>query len=465
MNLPAVNHSPPDFQSRRVGVLGAARSGIGCARLLTSAGASVIVGDRKRAADLNARQLSDIAKAGAILRPELAHLDGFGHIDLLVISPGVPIDAPVVVQAREAGIRVTGEVEVASQFSRSPVIAITGTNAKGSTCTLAGMMLNASGVKARVCGNIGDPFTGAVADGTVPDVYVVEISSFQLETVETFRPRIATLLNVTPDHIDRHHTLAAYHAAKARIFENQTSDDWAIVNADDPVAVDAAQATNARRVGFSTTQGATEARVEGDALLVDIGAGPRQVCQTSDMVRQGRPYIETVLAASSAALIAGASAEGILSAIRAHELPEHVLEVVCEANGVTFIDSSKATNPAAAIADIESVEGTLVVIAGGLDKRVDFAPFAETLRKRARAVVVLGECADQIADAARGMSIVRCFSLEEAVQAAYEAAQPGDTVMLAPACASWDMFPSYKDRGKLFAHCAMQIAGPTKGDA
>ena len=465
MAIPSVLHSPPILDGKRIGVLGAARSGIGCARLLTSAGAAAIVGDAKRVYDLNAEQLRQIAQAGAEVRTEVTKLSDFGALDLLVISPGVPIDAPVVLEAQNAGIPVTGEVEVAFEFSRAPVIAVSGTNGKGSACTLMGMMLNSGGIKARVCGNIGDPFTGAVAEALAPDVYVVEISSFQLETIRRFRPWVATLLNVTPDHIDRHKTLQAYHAAKARLFKNQTPDDWAVVNADDPIVMGAVGESAGRRVRISSSRRDVEACLEGDRLLVDIGAGRRQVCTTSDMVRQGRPYMETVLAAASGALIAGASPDGILEAVRSHTLPEHVLAEICVAGGVTFIDSSKATNPAAAIADIESIEGALVAIAGGLDKRVDFTGFADTLRRRARALVVLGECADQIAEAASGIPTVRCFSLEEAVKAAYDAAHPGDKVVLAPACASWDMFANYKDRGKLFADCAVSIRAQLEGDA
>ena len=458
MALPTAQPTPLDVAGRRVGVLGAARSGVGYARLLTAAGAQVVVGDSKVAEELDAGHIAQMTTSGAEVKLGLTELEQFGPLDLLVLSPGVPLTAPVVRQAQEAGLQVTGEIEIAHGFCRAPVIAVTGTNGKGSACTLTGAMLNEGGLDARVCGNIGDPFTGAVAEEHAPDLYVVEVSSFQLETVERFRPWVATILNITPDHLDRHRTFEAYVAAKARLLENQTSADWAILNADDQGAMQAAEESASRPVRFSATRAHTEARVEGDTLVVDIGAGPRGICHTGDLVRAGRPYIETVLASASMALIAGASPQGILSAIRAHTLPPHVIVEICEAGGVRFIDSSKATNPAAAEADIESVSGPLVVIAGGLDKRVDFASFARTLDSRATGVFVIGECAEQIAEAISVPPVTRCASLEEAVRGAYAAARRWDTVMLAPACASWDMFPSYKVRGELFREVALQIA-------
>ena len=457
MPLPAMTDSPPDLAGRRVGVLGAARSGVGCARLLAEAGATVVVGDAKPKTDLDPECVRRITQAGAQLKAELTHLGALGNLDLLVVSPGVPVDAPVVVEAKAAGLHVIGEVELAYRFSRAPVIAVTGTNAKGTTCTLLGGMLNEGGVPARVCGNIGDPFSGAVAEGRDVVLYVVEVSSFQLETIDRFRPRIAMLLNIEPDHLDRHPSFEDYVTAKARLFENQMPSDWAIVNAEDPDVLHAAAPTQARRVDFSATGTTAAARVEDDALTVDVGHGPTRVCHTGDLIRAGRPYIESVLAASAAALIAGASPEGLLRAIRTHRLPDHVLDVVCEANGVTFINSSKATNPAAARADIESVDGSLIVIAGGLEKRVDFTGFGQLLRERAKALLVIGECADRIAQAAEGIGVTRCSTLEEAVEQAYEVAGPGDKVMLAPACASWDMFPDYRARGDCFRRAAQRV--------
>jgi UDP-N-acetylmuramoylalanine--D-glutamate ligase len=464
--MPLQYVEPPALEvaGRRIAVLGAARSGVGCARLLGGAGASVIVGDSKPADALDPQALAQIEATGADLRFSVADFDVLGPVDLLVISPGVPVEAPLVQQARAAGVPVTGEIEVGYRFSHAPIIAITGTNAKGSTCTLTGDMLNASGIRARVCGNIGDPFSGAIACEEAPDVYVVEISSFQLETSEQFNASVACALNITNDHLDRHGSLEAYIAAKARLFENQTAEDWSIANADDANAMAAVRDARSRLMRFSARGQKTEARVEGDALLVDLGDGPREVCREADLIRKGAPYIETVLAASAAALIAGANPEGLLRATRGHKLPAEVLELVCETNGVQFINSSKATNPAAAVADIESVSGPLLVIAGGLERGSDFTEFGDVLRRRAKAVFLIGECADRIAEAAAGGS-VRCSSLEEAVRLAYAAAAPGDAVLLAPACASWDMFPDYKVRGAVFRETARGICQSAKGGA
>ncbi len=456
MPIPAPSPSPLEVAGRRVGVLGAARSGVGSALLLARAGAEVTVGDGKAAEALDPDILARIRATGADLRFETQDLGQFGAIDLLVVSPGVAIEAPILRQARAAGIPVMGEVELAYRFSRAPVVAVAGTNGKGTTTTLAGGMLNQGGVRARVCGNIGDPFTGAVAEAEPVDLFVVEISSFQLETIQVFRPWIAILLNITPDHLDRHRSMDAYLGAKARLFENQTPDDWAVLNADDANVAFTARGTRARRLGFSA-RSAAQARVEGEALVVNVGDGPIEICHKQDLVRGGAHYIESVLSSAAAALIAGASQEGILSAVRSHRLPDHVLDVVCEAGGVTFINSSKATNPAAAEADIESVEGPLLVIAGGLEKKADFAEFGELLRRRAKGLFLIGECAHRIAEAAHGVPTTLCATLEDAVRKAHAAASPGDKVMLAPACASWDMFPSYAVRGEQFCEVAQSI--------
>ncbi|MBM3499792.1 MAG: UDP-N-acetylmuramoyl-L-alanine--D-glutamate ligase [Armatimonadetes bacterium] len=447
---------PLELGGRRVAVLGAARSGVGCSQLLARAGASVVVADGKAAEALDVQSLDRIAATGAELRFGVADLDVLGTCDLLVISPGVPYDAPLVEQARAAGVPVTGEIELGYRFCRRPILAVTGTNAKGSTCTLMGSMLNSSGVRTRVCGNIGDPFTGALASEEPPDAYVLEISSFQLETIEHFRAAVGCVLNISDDHLDRHGSLGSYIAAKARLFENQTPDDWAVVNADDPNVGEAARALRGRAVRFSARGAATEARIEEDRLLVDLGEGPEEVCRRGDLIRAGAPYIETVLAAASGALLAGASAEGLLEAIHGHALPAEVLELVCEAGGVRFINSSKATNPAAAIADIESVSGPLLLIAGGLERGSDFTELGRVARERAKGLFLIGECADRIAEAA-GTEGVRCASLEEAVERAHAAAAPGDAVLLAPACASWDMFRDYKVRGEVFRRTARRL--------
>jgi UDP-N-acetylmuramoylalanine--D-glutamate ligase len=463
MAIPAVSHRPPDVAGLRVGVVGAARSGVGCARLLTGAGAAVVVGDAKPEVELDAECVRQIAETGAELHPSLTGLARFGPLDMLVVSPGVPVDAPVAAEARKAGLQVLGEVELAYRFSRAPVIAVTGTNAKGTTCTLLGDMLNEGGVKARVCGNIGDPFSGAVAEGEPFDLYVVEVSSFQLETIDTLRPWIALLLNIEPDHLDRHRSFEDYLAAKARLFENQTPSDWAILRGGDSNVARAAASGRSRRILFSATSPDGQGRLENASLVVDVRNGPVHVCTTDDLVRPGRPYIESVLAASAAALLVGVGPECLLRAIRGHKLPDHVLEAVCEAYGVTFINSSKATNPAAARADIESVEGPLLVIAGGLEKNADFADFASLLRQRAKAAFLIGECAGRIAKAAVGVPVTHCSTLDEAVEEAFRTATRGDTVMLAPACASLDMFPNYRVRGDRFREIAQQLCREAKG--
>jgi UDP-N-acetylmuramoylalanine--D-glutamate ligase len=423
------------------------------------------VADGKPEAELNAACVRDIRETGASVVPAFAELAQLGPLDLLVLSPGVPLDAEAVQEAQAAGVRITGEVELGYRFCPAPIVAIAGTNAKGSTCTLTGGMLERSGVRARVTGNIGDPFTGAVASGEPVDVYVLEISSFQLETIEHFRPRVACLLNITDDHLDRHGSLTAYVAAKARLFENQTAEDWAIANADDANAMRAVEGVRSRFVRFSARHSGTEARLEGDELVVNPGDGDRVICQRADLIRAGAPYIETVLAASSAALLAGSTLAGIREAIREHKLPAEVLEFVCEVNGIRFVNSSKATNPAAAMADLESVEGPVLLIAGGLERGADFAAFGRLAAQRAKGLFLIGQCAARIAEAAPGVPAVFCRTVEEAVQQAYLAGTAGDTVLLAPACASWDMFPDYKVRAACFREAARRLCAPGAKEA
>lgn len=483
MHLRAPTSSPVHVAGRRVAVIGAGCSGAGSARLLTRAGAEVIVADSKSAHELQSKHIEAILETGAKLRLGITSLDMLGPVNLVVISPGVAPRAAIVEQARAAGVPVMGEIELGYRFSRAPIVAIAGTNAKGSTCSLIEKMLISAGIQGRMCGNVGNAFTNVIATEEPPEVYVLEVSSFQLETLYfppstslvdvsekgschtliaentsfQFRPSVACLLNITEDHLDRHGSWDSYVAAKARLFTNQEPDDWAIVNADDPNVMRAAQGARSRKVRFSAQGSAAEARLEGDRLVVDLGGGAQEICRTSDLVRAGVPYIQTVLASAAAALIAGARPEALVEAVRSHKLPPEVLEFVCEVGGVRFINSSKATNPAAAIADIESVNGPLLVIAGGQDRGLDFTEFAQVLRNRAKAVFLIGQSAKRIAEAAAGVQCVFSASLEEAVESAYAAAAPGDTILLAPGCASQDMFSDYKARGTVFRQIAHRI--------
>jgi len=401
--------------------------------------------------------------AGAVLVPELNHLDQLGDVDLIVKSPGVPEEAPVVQEARARGVRLISEIELAYACSPLPLVAVSGTNGKGTTCGLLSAMFEAAEIPCCVAGNIGWPLIEAVADPGEARWIVAEVSSFQLEDIETFRPRVAVLLNVTPDHLERHGTFEAYVAAKRRLFENQHPSDWAIGNADDEVAGSLAAQSRARVLPFSTARQDVAAGVREGSIVLDVGAGPEAVCPTADLVRRGPHYLQTALAAALAARVCGASPAAIAAGIRAHRLGPNILEHVCTVRGVRFINSTKATSPAAAQADIESVEGPLHIIAGGSDKQADFAEIGALMARRARGLYLLGQCAERIAQAAAEAPSGRFSSLEDAVRAAFRAAQPGDTVLLAPACASLDMFRDYAHRGEVFREAARAICAEEGG--
>jgi len=451
-----------ELQELDIAVIGLARTGRACVWFLAGRCRRLVAADAKPAAAL-AEAAAEATAAGAVFVPDLSHLQQLGPVDLIVKSPGVPAEATVVREARARGVRIISEIELAYAVSPLPLVAVSGTNGKGSTCGLLAGMFEAAAISCRVAGNIGWPLIEAVAQPGDAKLIVAEVSSFQLEDIETFRPRVAVLLNVTPDHLERHGTFEAYVAAKRRLFENQAPDDWAVGNADDEVARALTEQSRARVLLFSTSRQDAAAGVHDGSIVVDVGSGGEAVCPTTDLVRQGRHYLQTVLAAALAARVSGAPVEAIAAGIRAHRLGPHILEHVCTVRGVRFINSTKATSPAAAEADIESVEGPLHIIAGGSDKHADFTEIGALMARRARGLYLIGQCAERLGQAAAGARGERFATLEEAVRAAYRAAQPGETVLLAPACASLDMFRDYAHRGEVFRETARAICAEEGG--
>jgi UDP-N-acetylmuramoylalanine--D-glutamate ligase len=413
---------------RNVTVVGAARSGIAAALLLAERGARVTLTDA--GPELEPRVASQLREAQVVLELGGHRRESFTSADLLVLSPGVPLDRAPVVAAREAGVPMMGEIELASRWLSGRIVAITGTKGKSTTTTLTGRMFTAGGLKAIVGGNIGTPLSSQVAASTPETFHIVEVSSFQLETTDTFHPWIAVLLNLSSDHLDRHGSMASYGAAKARIFANQTPEDWAVINADDPQTLELARAGRARKVFFSV-----------DRPLVPL----------SSIRLIGQHLVADVMAAATVAQIAGVPRDAMVRAVESFTGLEHALEPVAVVSGVRFVNDSKATNVEAAQRAIESFDRGLVVILGGRFKSGDFALLRDPLRSRGAQVVAIGEAAPLIERALEEVvPVATATTLEAAVRRAYALATKDGVVLLAPACASFDMFRDYAERGQVF---------------
>ena len=443
---------------QRVLVVGAARSGIAAAHLLARRGARVTLADVKP--DLP--QAADLAAAGVEVRLGPHDPALFASADLIVVSPGVPLRQPALTRARRGRVPIIGEVELAWRLLRGRVVAITGTKGKSTTTTLVGRMLVAAGLQASVAGNIGDPLAAKV-DASVDDtIHVVEVSSFQLETTETFRPWIAVLLNLSADHLDRHASLREYAAAKARVFANQGPGDWAVVNADDRPAMRLAS----RRARAPKRLFAIDRPLASGTALVDgwivsrvDGAPDVPVLPVSDVQLIGRHLLSDVAAAATAALLAGASPDAIRRAVVGFGGLEHALERVAVVRGVQFVNDSKATNVESARRAIESFTGGLVPIIGGRFKGGDLRDLRPALEGRSTTVVAIGEAREAVRQALGDLvDVIDAASMAAAVRAAQRAAPPGGTVVLAPACASFDMFRDYAERGRVFKQVVGELA-------
>jgi UDP-N-acetylmuramoylalanine--D-glutamate ligase len=446
---------------KRVLVVGLGRSGIAAAQLCAARGARVTVTDKRSATELAAA----VAKLPAGVAHELGghRRESFVGADLVILSPGVP-EIPELAAARAAGVEITGELELASRFVSATIVAITGTNGKSTVTTLVGEMLRATGHPTFVGGNLGEPLAEAVGTpaAEVGGFCVVEVSSFQLEATETFRPRVAVLLNITPDHLDRYAGLEGYAAAKARIFAAQTPDDFAVVNFDDPLAVRASAAARARREGFSIVESlATGAWLGGPLLLKLPGQAPESYPADLPWLLGQRHNQANALAALLAARLAGAAPAEARAGLLAFRALSHRMELVADADGVAYYDDSKGTNVGAVVAALDGFPRPVVLIAGGRDKGGDYAPLAEALGRVGRAAILIGEAADKMQAAfAPVLPVERAPTLETAVEAARRWARPGDAVVLSPACSSFDMFRDYAHRAEVFRSAVAHLSAP-----
>jgi UDP-N-acetylmuramoylalanine--D-glutamate ligase len=441
---------------KRVTVAGAARSGIAASELLAKRGARVTLSDTR--ADVP--EAEPLRRLGVELELGGHRTETFTESDLVVMSPGVPPDQPVICQARERGIPIIGELELASRWLRGRVVAITGTKGKSTTTALTGRILEAAGFKVTVGGNIGSPLSAQVTESTPETVHVVEASSFQLEQIDTFHPWIAVLLNFSADHLDRHPTVEAYGAAKARVFENQMADDWAVINADDPAVLKLARKGRARTWLFARRALIERGTVVEDGWIVDKRPdGPVRLVPLDAIHLLGPHLVSDVMAAATVGAIAGAAPAAVTAAVESFHGLEHAMELVAEIDGVRFVNDSKATNVEAALRSIESFDAGLVPIIGGRFKGGDLRVLREPLRARARAVVAIGEATPLVREALAGaIDVHEAGSLDDAVRRAFALARPAGVVLLAPACSSFDMFRDYADRGRRFKENVRKLA-------
>ncbi len=448
-----------ELKDKRVLVVGLGISGVASALFLKAHGARVTVSDTKSGDELR-NEIPVLLDHGITVETGGHGERTFRGQDLIVVSPGVPVDAPLLVQARGLGEPVIGEIELAAQFLPGPIVAITGSNGKTTTTTLTGEILTASGFPTLVGGNIGTPAISLAERATPETMIVLEVSSFQLETIQIFRPKVAVVLNVTPDHLDRHKTIKIYADAKARIFENQNSEDFAVLNADDPVCVTMAERTRARVFWFSRQKEVKQgAWVRDGNILFRDPERQTEIMQVSEIPLKGTHNLENVLAAVCAGVLMGCSPEKIRQAVRDFKAVEHRLEFVASIRGVDYYNDSKATNVDATIKALESFPANVHLILGGKDKGSDYTVLNELLRQRVKRVYTIGAAAAKIESQIKGAEVVHAETLESALRKANAVAEPGDVVLLAPACASFDQFKNYEQRGQVFKEIVRGLAG------
>jgi UDP-N-acetylmuramoylalanine--D-glutamate ligase len=451
-----------ELAGKQVVVVGLARSGIAAAGFLVGRGARVVATDRRPAAELQAEAVT-LQEQGVGLELGGHREATFTGADLVVVSPGVPWEMPELRAARAAGVPVMAELELGFRHIRGPVAAVTGTKGKSTTTAALGAMLGEAGRDVRVGGNIGQAVTGLVEGATDETVFVLEVSSFQLEGTDAFHPNVAVFLNLSADHLDRHASFEDYAAAKARIFANQTSDDWAVVNADDHGVWTRASQTRARLMPFRSAPASLDE--PNSAFFKDGHAclrldGHEEVLYPISSVRlPGSHLLLDLLAAGTAARLMGAPTDAIARAVAKFEGVEHVLERVAEISGVSFFNDSKATNVDAARKSLEAFDRPVLAILGGRYKGGDFGDLRGVLARHGKAVMAIGEAQERVASAlASIVPVVLCDTLREAVERAFTAASPGDVVLLAPGCSSFDMFADYAERGRAFKREVRSLA-------
>lgn len=442
-----------EFKGKKVLVVGLGKSGLAAALFLRRRGAQVTVSDTRSAEQLG-KDIPALLEEGIAVEAGGHGLLTFRRQDLIVVSPGVPLDTPELVQVKAFGLPILGELELASRYLRGKSLAITGSNGKTTTTALCGEILKAGGLQVEVGGNIGVPVISLVDNSREDGWSVLEVSSFQLETTELFRPEIAVVLNVTPDHLDRHGTFENYAAAKERIFANQTAEDALVLNADDDITSRMAARARSRIFWFSAKRIVRQGAFVHEGAIVyraSEQAAPEFILKVENIPLKGHHNVENVLAAVCAARLAGVEPEIIRKAVESFKAVEHRLEFVAEINGVDYYNDSKATNVDAAAKAIAAFSGGIHLILGGKDKSSDYRQLRPLLEERVKTVYTIGAAAEKIETHIYGsVPVVSAGTLDQAVNKAAEAAQPGEIVLLAPACSSFDQFENYEHRGQVF---------------
>ena len=443
-----------NLEGKRVLVVGSGKSGVAAAELLRKKGITFVLFDGNKDLDVTVLIEKNPVFAGAeILLGELAPED-MARIDLVVLSPGVPTDLPMVNELRNRQIPIWGEIELAYHFAKGRIIAITGTNGKTTTTSLVGEIMANYFDDVKVVGNIGIPYTSVAANTTEDTVTVAEISSFQLETTHEFAPEVTAILNITPDHLNRHHTMAEYIRVKELITKNQTSEDTCVLNYEDPILRAFGENLQIRVLFFSSERKLKQGLyLEDETIWYADESQKLAICKTQDLNIVGKHNYENVMAAAGMALSYGVPLEKIQEAVKAFQAVEHRIEFVTEKSGVVYYNDSKGTNPDAAIKGIQAMSRPTLLIGGGYDKGSDYTEWIQSFDGKVKYLVLLGVTKEKIAETARKCgfdNIIMTESLEEAVKVCAENAESGDAVLLSPACASWDMFPSYEVRGRRF---------------
>jgi UDP-N-acetylmuramoylalanine--D-glutamate ligase len=451
-----------ELKGKKVLVVGLGKSGLAAALFLRHHGAQVTVSDARSAEEL-AREIPSLLEEGIMVEAGGHGLLTFRRQDLIVVSPGVPLDTPVLTQVRGFGLPIIGELELAAHFLDGRILAITGSNGKTTTTTLVGEILKASGQPTEVGGNIGVPVVALIGQAQSETWNVLEVSSFQLESTVEFRPDIAAILNITPDHLDRHGSFENYARAKERIFTQQRPEDAVVLNADNSRAAQAAQRAPGRVYWFSLERAVEQGAWVAEGWLVyreSKDAAIEKIMPLSGIPLKGEHNVENVLAAVCCARLAGVSAEVIRTTVEQFKAVEHRLEFVAQINGIDYYNDSKATNVDATAKAIAAFPGGIHLILGGKDKNSDYTQLSSLLRERVRSVYTIGAAAQKIESHLRGVvSLHSCETLERAVHAAAAAARPGEIVLLAPACSSFDQFTSYEHRGRVFKQLVNDLRG------
>jgi UDP-N-acetylmuramoylalanine--D-glutamate ligase len=440
-----------ELKNKKILVVGLARTGASVARFLAERGARITVTD-KREREAVASFVESLSGLDVTFELGMHGDETFLSADLIVVSPGVPMDIAPLKLAVSRGIPVFSEIELAYRFIDAPIAAITGTNGKTTTTTLAGEIFSACGFKTFVGGNIGRPLIDLVTSGESVDRVVAEISSFQLEGIERFRPRVAVLLNITEDHLDRYASYQEYIDAKVRVFANQTADDFAVLNVDDPLVAGFAKKISARVAPMSRHAVLEQGIFYHNGIITFSWEGRVERFPTSSFKLRGVHNLDNCMAALATALLMGCDAGSALAAVEAFPGLPHRMELVATVDGVAYYNDSKGTNVGSVVKSLESFPGNITLIAGGRDKGGEYAPLAELVRDRVRRLILLGEAKERIRDALGHLTDTTLVgSLEEAVREAHRLARPGEIVLFSPACSSFDMFRNYEERGERFA--------------